>query len=464
MSTPCSRIHFANFNAWSWSLPADAFGLALGLSAEQATTPDSNRTQTANTGANTFTLVMPPSSGFGCGTTVSYDDTRMPQSWEHSEEMIRLTIRGRLTLWYAAVFAATGAAVLAVMYLLVRREFFTASQAVVADLTGSTTLPPTGPFDQSTSQPLSTIEVATTAARSDALRAIILETGGAFAALAAISLALCWFVASRALQPLHQITDTAATLSHDTMDARIALHGPRDEIHTLADTFDAMLDRLDRAFQAQRLFVANASHELRTPLTIIRTAAEVTLARPNRTAHEYRHALHTVATAATRSDAMLTSLLQLAQTQRGITRQPVDLADLAATVAATWPADTPPLYRHLVPAPSTGDPVQLQLLLRNLLENAARYNIAGGAVWLSTGHSPDGSWLWVENTGHTIDPTDVPTLRHPFQRGEGRSAGSAGAGLGLAIVDAIVDAHNATWTLRPRAGGGLSITVTLPTE
>jgi len=376
--------------------------------------------------------------------------------------MIRLTIRGRLTLWFAAVFAGTGAAMLAVLYLLVRREFFTASQAVITNLTDRTTLPSIGIVNQATTQPVNTIEVATSVARSDALRAIVIETGGVFAALAAASLALCWLVAGRALGPIRQITDTAATLSHHTIDARIALHGPRDEVHTLADAFDAMLDRLARAFHGQREFVANASHELRTPLTIIRTAAEMALFRPTRTEREYRQALHTVATAAARSDAMLTSLLQLAQTQRGAARRPLDLAAVAATAAANWPADAPPIHRHLAPAPGTGDPVQLELLLRNLLDNAARYNVAGGAVWLSTGHAPDGSWLWVENTGHAMDPADVPALLHPFQRGEGRSAGSAGAGLGLAIVDAVVYAHGAVRTLSPRAGGGLSVTVTLP--
>ncbi|MFG2040637.1 ATP-binding protein [Dactylosporangium sp. NPDC048998] len=379
--------------------------------------------------------------------------------------MTRLTtIRGRLTLWYAAVFAATGAAVLALMYLLVRREFFTASDALVADLSAAD-VPAALPCDAviaATVQPVAALELATTVARTDALRTIVIETGGVFAALAAVSLALCWLVAGRALQPLRQITNTAAALSHDTMDARIGLRGPRDEVRTLADTFDAMLDRLARAFRGQRLFVANASHELRTPLTIIRTAAEMALSRQTRSEDEYRQALHTIATAAARSDAMLTSLLQLAHTQRGAARQPVDLATEAATVVAAWPADAPTMHQHLAPAPCVADQVQLELVLRNLLENAARYNVAGGAVWLSTGHDADSSWLRVENTGPVVNPADVAALRQPFQRGEGRSAGSSGAGLGLAIVEAVVAAHGAIWTLTPRDGGGLSVTVTFP--
>ncbi|GAA2620904.1 ATP-binding protein [Dactylosporangium fulvum] len=378
--------------------------------------------------------------------------------------MTRLTIRGRLTLWYAAVFAGTGAVVLALMYLLVRREFFTASDTLVTTLSATevTGVKPSGTVVWAVPEPVPVIEGAATTARTDALRTIVLETGAVFVGLAAVSLALCWLVAGRALRPLRQITNTAATLSHDTMDARIGLRGPRDEIRTLADTFDAMLDRLARAFQGQRLFVANASHELRTPLTIIRTAAEIALSRKVRTEDEYRHALQTVATAAARSDAMLTSLLQLARTQRGAAREPVDLAAVAAAAAASWPADAPPIHRDLVAAPCVGDPVQLELVLRNLLENAARYNVPGGTVWLSTGHDTGGSWLRVENTGPVVDPADVPALRHAFQRGAGRGASSSGAGLGLAIVEAIVAAHGATWTLAPRDGGGLSVTVCVP--
>jgi signal transduction histidine kinase len=304
---------------------------------------------------------------------------------------------------------------------------------------------------------------ATSTARADALHTIVLQTGAGFAGLAAVSLALCWLVAGRALRPVRRITDAAAALSQDTLlDARIGLRGPRDEVRTLADTFDAMLDRLARAFEGQRAFVANASHELRTPLTVIRTAAEMTLSRPSRSEEEYRQALQTVVTAAARSDALLTSLLRLAQTQRHAAPEPVDLAALSASTVAAWPADAPPVRERLAPAPCDGDPVQLELLLRNLLENAARYNVDGGTVWLSTGRSTDGSWLRVENTGPVVDPADVPALRRAFQRGEGRSAGSPGAGLGLAIVDSIVAAHGATWSVTPRDGGGLSVTVTFP--
>jgi signal transduction histidine kinase len=188
----------------------------------------------------------------------------------------------------------------------------------------------------------------------------------------------------------------------------------------------------------------------------------MTLSRPSRPEEEYRQALQTIATAAARSDALLASLLRLAQIRRCEAPQPVDLATLGAATVSAWPADAPPVSEQLAPAPCEGDPAQLELLLRNLLENAARYNVDGGAVWLSTGHSADGSWLQVENTGPVVDPGDLPALSKAFQRGEGRSAGSPGAGLGLAIVDAVVAAHEATWSVTPRDGGGLTVTVTFP--
>ncbi|GAA4263680.1 sensor histidine kinase [Dactylosporangium darangshiense] len=380
----------------------------------------------------------------------------------------RFTIRTRLTLWYTAVFAATGAAVLTLMYLLVRREFFAASNDLVQTLTAGANEMLGQPYDPTdgamTIQPVAAVEIATTASRTDALRTIVVESGITFAALAAVSLGLCWLVAGRALRPLRQITETAAVLSQDTLDARIELRGPRDEMRTLADTFDAMLDRLGQAFQAQQLFVANASHELRTPLTIIRTAAEMALSRPARTEAEYRAALDTVVAAAARSDTMLTSLLRLAQIRRAADPRPADLADLADLVTAAlavWPAHAPPMWRDLATAPCVADPAQLEVLLRNLLDNAARYNVPDGEIWIHTGTDGDRSWLRVSNTGPVIDPQDVPSLRHAFQRGNSRT-GDTGAGLGLAIVDAIAAANGGHCDITPRAGGGLSVTVDFP--
>src|SRR5437762_3069653 len=144
----------------------------------------------------------------------------------------RLTIRGRLTLWYTALFAVTGAAVLTLMYLLVRRAFVTASDSIVGTVSGVPVLWSVSP-DVTPNAWL--VQYATTTAQASALHTIVLQSGVAFAGLAAVSLALCWLVAGRALRPLRHITDTAAALSQDTLlDARIGLRGPRDEVGQLA--------------------------------------------------------------------------------------------------------------------------------------------------------------------------------------------------------------------------------------
>jgi len=356
--------------------------------------------------------------------------------------------------------------VLAVMYLLVRREFFTASQAVVATVADGTSIPTLGIFDQATSQPVSTIEVATTVARSDALRAIVAETGGVFVALAAVSLALCWLVAGRALRPLRQITDTAAVLSHDTMDARIGLRGPRDEVRALADTFDEMLDRLARAFQGQRLFVANASHELRTPLAITRTLLDVARNDPHHDPGELVDRLRHVNT---RAIDLTEALLLLSRAdQRSFTPEHIDLSLIAEEATETLL----PLaeQRGLTietsgdATPTIGSPALLLQMATNLVHNAIVHNLPEhGTVWVTTSARPESVVLTVENTGEKLTPQLVATLAEPFQRGSKRiRTNHAGVGLGLAIVNSISQAHDGTLTLAPRPAGGLCVTVQLP--
>jgi signal transduction histidine kinase len=381
----------------------------------------------------------------------------------------QLTIRARLALWYGAVFAVTGVALLATIYLLVREELYDANTAMVTAL--QVEVPSNDGTTTATSYakpaiPVGVIAEAADESRRDALQVIMVESGIVLVVMAAVALVLCWLVASRALGPLRRITDVAGRLSQDTLDSRIALSGPPDELKTLADTFDGMLERLGRAFEAQRLFAANASHELRTPMTIIQAAAEKALSRPTRAEAEYRQALSTVAAAARRSERLLASLLRLAQTRRRVRCEPVDLAETVSTVVRGWPRSGPALRIEpaTTPAQINADPVLLELLLRNLLENAVRYNTTDGSVWLRVRAHGNRRLLRVENTGPPVDPDDLPALRQAFRRGAHRTStgGNDGFGLGLAIVDAIVVAHDGTWHLLPREGGGLIVTIDLP--
>jgi signal transduction histidine kinase len=384
---------------------------------------------------------------------------------------VRLTIRTRLTLWYAAVLVTTGGVLLATVYLLARRQLFSANSLLISRLDGVVPAQPLPTADGSTAPTLHSCGVAARAApgevveivdaaREETLQVILVQSALLFAALAAVSMLVCWLVASRALRPLRTVTSVAERLSHDTLQERIIHDGPRDELHTLVDAFNTMLDRLGRAFQGQRLFAANASHELRTPLTIIQTAAEKALSRARRTEAEYRRALATVVTAAHRSERLLASLLALAQAPQRTTREPVDLAHAAAVAAGAVPPGGPTVCADLAPAAVDGDPVLLDLLLRNLIDNAVRHNTTDGTVWIRTTERDGTAVLTVENTGPVLDGDDMSRLRRAFQRGTGRTGGD-GHGLGLAIVDAVVDAHAGNWTATPRHTGGLHVEVEL---
>ncbi|GIJ45575.1 two-component sensor histidine kinase [Virgisporangium aliadipatigenens] len=375
---------------------------------------------------------------------------------------MRLTIRTRLTLWYAAVLVTTGGVLLVTVYLLARRQLFSANSTLLLKLVPAVAADPSQTVIAGPAQPAQDLDTAAAlinSAREETLRAILYQSALLFAALAAVSLVVCWLVASRALRPLRTVTAVAERLSHDTLSERITHDGPADELHTLVEAFNTMLDRLGRAFQAQRLFAANASHELRTPLTIIQTAAEKALSRPHRTEADYRRAFATVITAAHRSERLLASLLALARAGQHTRHETVDLAHAATEAARAAPPAGPTVHTALHPAPVDGDPAQLELLLRNLVDNAVRHNTDGGTVWIRTDARAGTAVLTVENTGPHLDNDDIGRLRRAFQRGGGRTGGH---GLGLAIVDAVVDAHTGTWTATPRPSGGLTVEVRLP--
>jgi signal transduction histidine kinase len=286
----------------------------------------------------------------------------------------RLSIRTRLTLWYLALFAVTGGVMLTVVYLLTWQALTSSDSSLAASIAAVPGVQATPAVAASPGLNVvpawSEAELAATinAARRAALRDIVVRSGAVFALMASLAAGLCWLLASRALQPLRTVTETAGRLSHETLDSRIPATGPQDEIRTLTEAFNTMLDRLGRAFQAQRLFAANASHELRTPLTIIQTAAEKALSRPNRPEADYRKALGTVVAAAHRSERLLSSLLVLARLGRPdrIERpEGVDGVDLAAAVASASVAvrrTGPVVYEQLSPAPTGADPVLVELL------------------------------------------------------------------------------------------------------
>ncbi|MBO0840302.1 MAG: HAMP domain-containing histidine kinase [Sciscionella sp.] len=293
----------------------------------------------------------------------------------------------------------------------------------------------------------------------------------AFACVVLAAALLAWALTGRLLRPLHEVTATARKLSAESLGERIALRGPRDEVAELADTFDAMLDRLQATFDAQRRFVANASHELRTPLAVMRTELEVTLADERADVAELRRMSNVLLSASLRAQRLVDALLLLARTDAvGLTvRERVDLADLvtSALAATRADADSRELRYTVETAPTVviGDPSLLERVAGNLLENAVRHNVPGGWIEVSAGRTgPSGPWctLTVRSSGAEIPAERVAELFQPFRRAGAQRTGQDGSGLGLSIVHAVVSAHGGEVRAEPVAGGGLAVIVTLP--
>ncbi|MGH3450372.1 MAG: sensor histidine kinase [Haloechinothrix sp.] len=304
--------------------------------------------------------------------------------------------------------------------------------------------------------------------RAQAREKVLIAGAVAFGCVVLAAGILAWSLTSQVLRPLAEITGTARRLSAESLDERIGELRPRDELARLAETIDEMLDRLSEAFDAQRRFVANASHELRTPLTVIRTELDVTLSDENVDADELRRMAVVVRAATQRAEQLVGALLLLARTDWiGLAvREPVDLS---AVVAGAWRAARAEgeqrglrIEFQTPPAPAVGDPALLERVAGNLLENAVRHNIDDGWITVRTEAHQAHSVLVVRSSGPLIDPATVSELFEPFHRGGTARTARSGTGLGLSIVRAAVEAHGGTVHAEPVVGGGLSVTVRLP--
>jgi two-component system, OmpR family, sensor histidine kinase VanS len=275
-----------------------------------------------------------------------------------------------------------------------------------------------------------------------------------------------WILAGRMLAPLARITDATRMAANESLSHRIQLEGRKDEFRELADSFDAMLARLEAHVAEQRRFAANASHELRTPLAITQTLLDVARNDPNRDTGELVDRLRAVNT---RAIDLTEALLLLSRTdQRSFAREHVDLSLIAEQTAETL---LPLAEKRGVTIETSGDMTptvgSYALLLQlstNLVHNAIVHNLPeDGTVWVTTTVHPKGVVLSVENTGEKLTPQLIATLVEPFRRGTERiRSDHAGVGLGLALAKSITQAHDGTLTLTPRAAGGLGVTVQLP--
>ncbi|GIG68560.1 signal transduction histidine kinase [Phytomonospora endophytica] len=374
----------------------------------------------------------------------------------------RLRIRTRLTLVYGGLFMLAGIVLLALTYVLVAQRI--PAGGVENNISGS---------QEQNGEPgllVTHMSEVVEDAQRDTARELITQGAVALAVVGAVAIALGWLLAARLLRPLHRVTETARRIADAPaagrgLHERIALGGPRDEVRELADTFDVMLERLDASFDGQRRFIANASHELRTPLTLNRALIEVAVHR-GPASDEVRHLGETLLAVNARHERLIEGLLLLADSERELTeRSFVDLADVVEHVAGQEPAGSVVVKAVAGEAPTTGDPVLLERLVQNLVENGVRYNVDGGWVRVASRTAPDGSAVVeVSNTGPVVPRYEVGSLFEPFRRlgAERLSATSPGAGLGLSIVRAVARAHGGEVRAEPRDGGGLVVTVTLP--
>lgn len=388
----------------------------------------------------------------------------------------RLTIRARLTLTYAALVASIGAVMLGIVYIFMRYiptyqigamatvEAGSALQATALPTAG----PTAGPTTDSYSVPASTLEIRTEA---DVLNTLLVVSAVVLVVLAAAGAVVGWIVAGRVLRPLQAINAAAQLAGTGSFDHRIGFTGPHDEVRELSDTFDDMLAKLDRAFQANRRFAANASHELRTPLAATQTVLEVALSDPELELSALRAAAERVYATNRRNIEAVDSLLSLAEVGSGSVRpEAADLADLtrdalddADGVAA---ARGLRVRRALHPAPLRCDITLVQRAVGNLVVNAMLHNDDGGEVEVATSHAPDGTVeLRIENSGPVLGAGLVDALTEPFVRGAGRvqsPSAPRGHGLGLAIVQSVATAHGGELLLAARPAGGLVVTLRLP--
>jgi signal transduction histidine kinase len=286
------------------------------------------------------------------------------------------------------------------------------------------------------------------------------------AGIAVAAAAIGWLIAGRVLRPLSTITVAARRIAASSLHERLALHGPDDELKELADTLDNLFARLEASFETQRRFAANASHELRTPLTRERTLLQVTLADPASTAETWRAVSRELLASNAEQERLIEALLTLAGSEADPGEsEPLDLAAISSTaLAAARPAISRlglNVQADLQPAALEGDPLLVQHLVTNLIDNAVQYNLPGGDVQVTSRTSGGRAVLSVANSGPVIPPAEVDRLFQAFQRfGPRRARRDGGHGLGLSIVRAIATAHGATIEARARPEGGLAVDVT----
>jgi len=397
------------------------------------------------------------------------------------------TIRVRLSILYATLFLAAGALLLALTYGLVASSLpsTTPLSKLTSNQQAKLTLacnqaeqaarskggavgphPVPGACNKLASE---TANAATADQRAQTLHNLLLFSLLGLGVMTLASGGLGWVMAGRVLRPVSTITEAARRASERHLGERLDLRGPRDELKNLADTFDEMLDRLDVAFASQRRFIADASHELRTPLTVMKTALDVTMAKPEQTPSQLEAMATKVRRSVDQAERLIDSLLTLAVSdQAPLATEFIDLATVAEDAVDAAGVDIARLGLEVRtsfdPAEVYGDRSLVERLVGNLVDNSARHNVPEGWIDLRTGTNAGAAYVEVSNSGLPIDEDLMQSLFDPFRRIEERTVASGGVGLGLAIVRSIVTAHKGAIDAHCRSEGGLTISISLPAQ
>ncbi|WP_326657389.1 sensor histidine kinase [Streptomyces sp. NBC_00385] len=392
-----------------------------------------------------------------------------PKQQEPPYTWLRPTIRIRLTLLYGGMFLIAGILLLSIIYMLAAQALHVGSELPFKIVSGKVTseicnLPENAPADDFNAA----VNTCVNHQRQQALDTLLNRSLLALVGLSVIAFAFGYAMAGRVLSPLGRITRIARRVAGTDLSRRIELDGPDDELKELADTFDDMLERLERAFTAQQRFVGNASHELRTPLAINRTLLEVHLSDPQ-APPELKQLGKTLLATNERSEQLVEGLLLLARSDNQIVeRKPVDLAEVASRALdqarSEAEAKGVEMRSELAPAVVQGNGVLLERIALNLVQNAVRYNVpADGWVEVSTELMPGQALMVVTNTGPVVPAYEIDNLFEPFRRLRTERTGSdKGVGLGLSIARSVARAHGGRIIAEPREGGGLVMRVSLP--
>jgi heavy metal sensor kinase len=394
---------------------------------------------------------------------VSPVDERQVGIWSTNRlpEWMR-SIRFRYTLLYSGVLFGLAALVIGAIYLILwislREPMSIANGSVVNHFTGQrfqVDIVTARQFEQLVHQQT-----------LDRLRTFSFE---ALIVLFFASLVVGWVIAGRVLAPIGRITGVAREIQATDLSRRIHLQGPNDELKQLADTFDAMLSRIDAAFAAQQQFLADASHELRNPLAIIRTNADLALSDKDPEIEELRHAVVVVKRASDRMARLVDDLLALARREAPtFAIEKVDLGRAVTEASEEFmaPAEARGIVLDRAVAPGVivmGDSDALKRAVANLLENAVRLSPPNSRIRLAVGSERGLAWIAVSDEGPGIATDDQPKVFDRFWRADkGRSRADGGTGLGLSIVRQIAQTHGGDVQLQSKLGVGSTFTIWLP--